>query len=59
MRQAFGFASCARQIAITWDSFRSTNGGGLVVLAGIAAIAVIVLPQNFENMGTPLLSSPF
>ncbi len=58
VRQAFGFASCARQtLAIAWDSFRSIakSRGGLVVLAGIAAIAVIVLPQNFENMGTPLL----
>ncbi|HLL83389.1 MAG TPA: ABC transporter permease, partial [Longimicrobium sp.] len=58
VRQAFGFASRARQtLAIAWDSFRTIarSRGGLIVLAGIAAIAVIVLPQNFESAGTPLL----
>jgi ABC-type transport system involved in multi-copper enzyme maturation permease subunit len=58
VRQAFGFASRARQtLAIAWDSFRTIakSRGGLIVLAGIAVIAVIVLPQNFESSGTPLL----
>ncbi|HEY0153103.1 MAG TPA: ABC transporter permease [Longimicrobium sp.] len=58
IQQAFGFASRARQtLAIAWDSFRTIakSRGGLIVLAGIAVIAVIVLPQNFESSGTPLL----
>lgn len=56
--QAFGLASRMRQtLAVTRESFLviAKSRGGLVVLAGIAAISVIVLPQNFENMGTPLL----
>ncbi|HEX8672692.1 MAG TPA: ABC transporter permease [Longimicrobium sp.] len=58
VQQAFGFASRTRQtLAIAWDSFRTIakSRGGLIVLAGIAVIAVIVLPQNFESSGTPLL----
>jgi ABC-type transport system involved in multi-copper enzyme maturation permease subunit len=58
VRQTFGFATRLRQLlAVTGDSFRTLakSRGGLVLLTGVAAIAVIVLPQNFENMGTPLL----
>ncbi|HEY0035653.1 MAG TPA: ABC transporter permease, partial [Longimicrobium sp.] len=56
--QTFGFATRARQtLAITRDSFGTIarSRAGLVVLAAIAAVSVVVLPQNFENSGTPLL----
>lgn len=56
--RAFGFASRARQtLAIAWESFRTLarSRAGLVLLAGIALLAVAALPQNLKNMGTPLL----
>lgn len=56
--RTFGFGTRARQtLAIARDSFLTIarSRGGLMLMAGIAAITVIVLPQNFENLGTPLL----
>ncbi|HYH78683.1 MAG TPA: hypothetical protein VEX86_02775 [Longimicrobium sp.] len=58
VRRTFGFAAYARQtLAITWTSFRviAKSRGGLVLLAGIALIAVRVLQENMESLGTPLL----
>ncbi len=58
VRPEFGARTYARQtLAITRSSFLAIAKSrvGLVVLAGIAALAVIVLPQNFESQGTPLL----
>jgi len=58
VRQTFGFATCVLQtLVIAWTSFRTIakSKGGLVVLAVIAGLVVLVLPQNMENMGTPLL----
>ncbi|HYN80167.1 MAG TPA: ABC transporter permease [Gemmatimonadaceae bacterium] len=58
VRQTFGFATRARQMLhIAWDSFCTIakSRGGLVVLAAIAAVVVVVLPENMNNMGTPLL----
>jgi ABC-2 type transport system permease protein len=58
VRQTFGFATYTRQtLAIAWTSFRAIakSRGGLVVLAAIAAVAVMVLPENMDDMGTPLL----
>ena len=58
VRQTFDFATYARlTLHIAWDSFRTLAKGrsGLVVLAGIAAIVVLALPQNMDDMGTPLL----
>jgi ABC-type transport system involved in multi-copper enzyme maturation permease subunit len=57
-RRTFGAAMQMRQmVAIALDSFRTLarSRSGIVVLVAIAAIVVVVLPQNFENMGTPLL----
>ncbi|HEX7176061.1 MAG TPA: hypothetical protein VF240_12440 [Pyrinomonadaceae bacterium] len=57
-RQTFGSATQLRQtLAIAWDSFRTIakSRGGLVLLAAIAALAVVVMPENMSNMGTPLL----
>ncbi len=54
----FGPALYARQtLAIAWTSFRviAKSRAGLVVLAFIAALTVLLLPQNLYNMGTPLL----
>ncbi len=56
--RTFGFATYARQTcAITGASFRAIakSPGGLVLLAAIAAIAVLLVPENMVNMGTPLL----
>ncbi|HEU4883263.1 MAG TPA: hypothetical protein VFT45_13475 [Longimicrobium sp.] len=58
VRQTFDFAMRVRQtLAIAWTSFRviAKSQGGLILLAALAAIAVRVLPENMENMGTPLL----
>ncbi|HEX8359668.1 MAG TPA: hypothetical protein VF613_06170 [Longimicrobium sp.] len=58
VRPEFGARTYARQtLAITWTSFLTIAKSrvGLVVLAAIAIIAVLVLPQNLENQGTPLL----
>ncbi|HEX6910321.1 MAG TPA: hypothetical protein VF142_07995, partial [Longimicrobium sp.] len=58
VRKSFGFATRARQtLDIAWTSFRAIAGsrGGLVVLAPVAAIAVMVLPEHMHGMGTPLL----
>jgi ABC-2 type transport system permease protein len=58
LRGRFGFATHARQtLAVAWMSFATIakSRAGLVVLAAIAAITVLVLPQNMYNMGTPLL----
>ena len=58
VRPVFGRATYARQtLAIAGDSFRTIakSRGGLVLLVAIAAIAVLVLPQNMENLGTPLI----
>lgn len=58
VRQSFGLATRLRQTAaIAGDSFRTIarSRGGLPLLAGIAALVVVVLPQNFNNLGTPLL----
>jgi ABC-2 type transport system permease protein len=57
-RGTFGPATRARQtLAIAWTSFATLawSRAGLVVMAAVAAIAVLVLPQNLETMGTPLL----
>lgn len=57
-RQTFGFTSCTRQaLFIARDSFRTIarNRGGLIVLIIIAAITVLAVPMNMENLGTPLL----
>ena len=54
----FNLALYARQtLAIARDSFATIakSRGGLVIPAAIAAILVLVLPENMENMGTPLL----
>jgi ABC-type transport system involved in multi-copper enzyme maturation permease subunit len=54
----FGLALYARQtLAIAWTSFRTIakSRGGLVLTVPIAVIAVMVLPQRMESMGTPLL----
>jgi ABC-2 type transport system permease protein len=56
--RTFGFATRARQtLDIAWTSFRTLakSRGGLVVLAPIAAIAVLILPEHMQDMGTPLL----
>jgi ABC-type transport system involved in multi-copper enzyme maturation permease subunit len=58
VRQTFGLATRARQtLDIAWTSFTviATSRGGLVVLAAIAALAVVLLPENMVSMGTPLL----
>lgn len=58
VRQSFGFATCIRQVLlIAMDSFRTIakRRGGLVVSIAIAAITVLVVPLNMENLGTPLL----
>ena len=58
VRQTFGLATRAQQtLDIAWTSFRTiaTSRGGLVVLAPIAAVAVMVLPEHMDSMGTPLL----
>jgi len=56
--QTFDFATHARlAFAIAWDSFRTIakGRGGLVVMAVLAAIVVLVLPEKMEDLGTPLL----
>ena len=58
VRQRFDGATHAKQaLAIAWVSFRTiaTGRGGIVVLAAIAGIVVLVLPQNLQNLGTPLI----
>lgn len=58
VRQTFGWATRARQtLDIAWTSFRTIakSRGGLVVAIPIALIAVMILPEHMENMGTPLL----
>ncbi|HYR08583.1 MAG TPA: hypothetical protein VEQ60_12465 [Longimicrobium sp.] len=58
VRQTFGWATRARQtLDIAWTSFRTIakSRGGLVVTVPIALIAVMILPEHMENMGTPLL----
>jgi ABC-type transport system involved in multi-copper enzyme maturation permease subunit len=55
---AFNLVTHTRQtLVIAWTSFRTiaTSWGGLVVLSAIAAVVVAVLPENMENLGTPLL----
>jgi ABC-2 type transport system permease protein len=54
----FRLATWAHQtIALAGTSFRALalGRGGLVLLGAIAALTVVVLPQNFQNLGTPLL----
>ncbi|HET7464237.1 MAG TPA: hypothetical protein VFJ82_23470 [Longimicrobium sp.] len=56
--RTFGPALYARQtLATAWTSFLAIakSRAGLVVLAVIAALTVVLLPQNLYNMGTPLL----
>jgi ABC-2 type transport system permease protein len=56
--QTFGWATRARQtLDIAWTSFGviAKSRGGLIVTAPIALIAVMILPEHMENMGTPLL----
>jgi ABC-2 type transport system permease protein len=58
VRRTFGLATRARQtLDIAWTSFRTIarSRGGLMVMLPIALVTIIVLPQNMENMGTPLL----
>jgi ABC-type transport system involved in multi-copper enzyme maturation permease subunit len=58
VRQTFGLATSIRQtIAIGLDSFRTIAKSwfGLGLLAVIAVIAVLLVPQNMHNMGTPLM----
>jgi ABC-2 type transport system permease protein len=58
VRQTFGWATRARQVLdIAWTSFRviAKSRGGLIVTVPIALIAVMILPEHMENMGTPLL----
>jgi ABC-2 type transport system permease protein len=58
VRQTFGWATRARQtLDIAWTSFRviARSRGGLIVTVPIAVIAVMILPEHMENMGTPLL----
>jgi ABC-type transport system involved in multi-copper enzyme maturation permease subunit len=58
VRQTFGWATRARQtLDIAWTSFRviAKSRGGLIVTLPIALIAVMILPEHMENMGTPLL----
>jgi hypothetical protein len=58
VEQAFGVATDRRQtLRIARTSFWTiaTSRAGLVPLTAIAALVVVVLPQNMENMGTPLL----
>ncbi|HEX8363638.1 MAG TPA: M1 family aminopeptidase [Longimicrobium sp.] len=55
--QAFGLGMYARQTAaIAWASFRAIakSPGGLGLLAFIAAMLVVFLPQNLELFGVPL-----
>jgi ABC-type transport system involved in multi-copper enzyme maturation permease subunit len=56
--KSFGFATCMRQtLVITRDSFRTIakGKGALILLTAIAAITVLAVPRNMENLGTPLL----
>ncbi len=58
VRRTFGFPTYARQtLVIAWTSFRAIakSRGGLVLLAAIAALVVLVVPEKMENLGTPLL----
>ncbi|HEX6040282.1 hypothetical protein [Longimicrobium sp.] len=58
VRQTFGFTTRVRQmLAIARTSFRTLarSRGGLVILAPIAVVTFMVLPDFMENMGTPLL----
>lgn len=58
VRGTFGPATHARQtLALAVDSFRAIarSRGGLVVLAAIAAVTVVVVPEHMHNGGTPLL----
>lgn len=58
VRGTFGFPTYARQtLAIAWASFRTVAGSraGLVVMAPVAVVAAMVLPERLQNMGTPLL----
>ena len=55
--RAFGPATHARQtLAIAGASFRAIakSQGGLVLLAAIAGLLVVFLPQNIERFGVPL-----
>jgi ABC-2 type transport system permease protein len=57
-RQSFGLATHARQtLAIAWTSVGAIakGRGGLVLLGVLAALAVMLVPENMYNMGTPLL----
>ncbi|HYJ79858.1 MAG TPA: ABC transporter permease, partial [Longimicrobiaceae bacterium] len=58
VRRTFGRATRARQtLEIAWTSFRAIarSRGGLVVLAALGALAVLLVPESMENLGTPLL----
>ena len=58
VRQGFGPAVRACQtLDVAWTSFRviARSRAGLVVLAAAAAVAARVIPENLENLGTPLL----
>jgi ABC-type transport system involved in multi-copper enzyme maturation permease subunit len=56
--QTFNLSTCTRQtLVIAWTSFLTIakSWGGLVVLCGLAAVAVLVLPENMDDLGTPVL----
>ena len=56
--RTFGLGLYVQQtLAIAWTSFRTIakSRAGLIVLVVIAALTVRLLPENLENMGTPLL----
>jgi ABC-2 type transport system permease protein len=58
VRQTFGLATYARQtLLIAWTSFLTIarSKAGLVAMAAVAAIVVLVLPQNMDDVGTPLV----
>lgn len=58
VRRTFGLATYARQtLTLTWASFRTimVSRGALVLLAAIATLTVLIVPENMYNMGTPLL----
>lgn len=58
VRPTFGFTTLARQtFALTGVSFRTLAKppGGLPLLTILAALVVLLVPENMENMGTLLL----
>lgn len=58
VQQSFGPMTRALQVLkIAWTSFQviAKSRGGLGVLVAMAAIVVLVLPENMNDLGTPLL----